>query len=499
MNFEEKFTKETYDRMRKLMDSKVFSVFPVNIPDAGKKHWYLLMVHRPDFTSTSSTSLYLLDPLNQKNLSSDHYETKLQPFLEEVLKTSHTKFNINFVQVPAQVNAFDCGIHLMLFVSIIWFKVNGNYDNVQPRHSLLKKLENYAAKFSCIKNVNTLRQNLHAVTERLLPKDIVIKYSGIQNEGSTCFINVVLQIIFCWSDILVEMYEDIFIKQINKFEKPLFRETWMIILDLFSHSLLLDGRLSSTFIGKQHIRKFRDHLKLYAVNLDISENHDSDPHELLIHLIDIGGPYCHSLRFNLKSTKICIACKSSNPRVLHHDNSSFDIPLNKIGNHRNITSIVDNFYNGDDINCYCEICKCDCSHNVVDVYMDEHPKILLFQIGRYSGKSNNEVVDIFGNDFEGVFFGKTYRLKGVVYHTGESTDKGHYFVECMRPTKCSSKIQNQDWRWHKFDDSKVTVFSEKHQGFKGEKDKLSKMTNCYLLMYVRMNPEEKHDEEEEKK
>lgn len=484
-NFDQSFSQSTFSKLRQCMNSKLFSLLPVNIPAEGKQHWYLLMVYRNDMTSTSPTSLYLLDPLGQKKFSSEHYNTILLPFLKKVFNdSSETTYNIHFVNVPPQPNAFDCGVYLMLYLYIIWFRLKGKLVNVASQDKLLDKLEKYSDKLSSPNHVSTLRQRLYELTQKLLPKETIIKYSGIINEGYTCYINVVLQIIFCLSDTLLEMYEDIFIKQINKFENTSNMSTWKIILDLFIRSISVNKRGSPTCIKKEDIRALRTNLQPNS-NLPISDNHNSDPHELLIYLIDVGGPYFKSLRFSLNCRKVCNTCKSSLPRVQQQDESVFTIPVPLT--ERNIDSIVENVLRTDnDVTCYCEVCKRDCLHTMVDHCMEPHPKTLILQIGRFSGKRKEDVVDIFANNYEANLFGKTYRLQGVVYHIGDSIDEGHYYVECVRPTMCSNSIQDQERRWHRFDDEEVTIFTEKHKGFKGPKEQQIKMANCYLLMYERV-------------
>ena len=116
------------------------------------------------------------------------------------------------------------------------------------------------------------------------------------------------------------------------------------------------------------------------------------------------------------------------------------------------------------------------------------PAYLMMSIVRSDGVSMDkfsEQVLMDENDGYISFFGGKYKLRDGAYHLGEGSDKGHYIVDCLRPTVITNNNVDASYEWFHFDDGTVTNLKVHSLSQLSEDELEMRRNNCVMLMYCK--------------
>lgn len=68
-----------------------------------------------------------------------------------------------------------------------------------------------------------------------------------------------------------------------------------------------------------------------------------------------------------------------------------------------------------------------------------------------------------------------------MYHKGNHISSGHFVVDSWRPTMVGQTLE--EYRWHHFDDDKVTIQEIDFWSNLPEQEKEWRMSSCVFFMY----------------
>ncbi|XP_039997494.1 uncharacterized protein LOC120797713 [Xiphias gladius] len=281
-----------------------------------------------------------------------------------------------------------------------------------------------------------------------------IKYHGLFNQGATCYLNSVLQVLFMTKDFreAVESYTC---------ENP--------------DTEFFDCHLKALFddLRKQTAVPCKITTKLGIV--DVYEQHDAA--EYFEKILTLTSPRASRIfRGQLTHQTKCSTCGT----VTVTDGAFWHLPLALVNAHRQTYSVVNGiteFFKASDISgdnqLFCDECDAKTDATVQCVIKD-HPDILMLLLKRFEFDyrymrhvKRNNVVGI--PDILQIPENQTYELYAVVDHSGDLRG-GHYTAE----------IKSQDdERWYSFNDSSVTLHD--YKPFQLDNADISR--RAYLLFY----------------
>ncbi|XP_056882787.1 uncharacterized protein si:ch211-212k18.13 isoform X1 [Takifugu flavidus] len=281
------------------------------------------------------------------------------------------------------------------------------------------------------------------------------KYHGLVNQGATCYLNSVLQVLFMTEDFksAVERHSS---------ENP--------------DSECIDPELDALF---QDLKTKTATTNNITWKLSIDRvNEPRDAAEYFEKILHLASPAASKIFHGvLTSRTICGSCQTHTETDL----SFWHLPLALVNSNEDDYSVVDGLdehfrasnLTGDD-QIYCDIC-CAKSDFIVDCVVKVHPDVLLLLLKRfeldYSSMTyvkNNCTVDV-PLSLQIPAANQTYELYAAVEHFG-GLRNGHY----------TATIKDGE-EWYSFDDSRVTLICDKYQVDR---------RNAYLLFYKKQNDRE---------
>lgn len=256
-----------------------------------------------------------------------------------------------------------------------------------------------------------------------------VKFHGLLNQGATCYLNSVLQVLFMTEDFKDRVKRH---RRINAGTEH------------------IDSELSDLFndLEQYDTYTFKVTKKLKITN--VYEQRDAAEHYEKI--LRLTSPEASRIfRGELINRNTCLKCQTQTESVA----GFWHLPLALVDSHDHYSVVkgIEEFFRSSEIRgedqMYCERCdeKCDA---VLDCELKHHPEVLVLLLKRFEFDRWMRKVKI--NCFVDVPYtlhvpqNQVYELYASVEHYGELI-YGHYI----------SRIKSQDnGRWYIFDDSRVT-------------------------------------------
>ncbi|XP_035005083.2 ubiquitin carboxyl-terminal hydrolase 48-like isoform X2 [Hippoglossus stenolepis] len=279
-----------------------------------------------------------------------------------------------------------------------------------------------------------------------------IKYHGLFNQGATCYLNSVLQVLFMTEDFreAVERCAHHNPECID----PQLRDVFVELLERPSYTYKITKKLGIHTVYEQ-----RDAAEYFEKILTLTSSDASQ----IFH-----GESTHKIT--------CSHCRKEN----NTDGRFWHLPLELVDSHSDVYSVVDGIdeyfrtshFSGEN-QMYCDRCESK-SDATMTCVMKHHPEVLTLMLKRFdfdyrymSYVKNNRVV-VVPSSLQ-IPENQWYELYACVEHFGDLRG-GHY----------TAKIKSQDdEKWYSFNDDSVTLLD--YQPF--QKDNIQRSQSVYLLFY----------------
>ncbi|KAM9425529.1 uncharacterized protein KZ484_010591 isoform 2-T2 [Pholidichthys leucotaenia] len=284
-------------------------------------------------------------------------------------------------------------------------------------------------------------------------------YYGLENQGATCYLNSVLQVLFMTKD-----FREAVLKYVD--EKP---------ASDFDHSLAdLFKKLQKDTAETRNITKL----------LGISNvNEQRDAAEYLERVLTLTSPDISKTFHGCLVNKI--TCTKGHIAT-DRDAAFWHLPLPLMDSSERVYSVVDGidkFFRGSDLSgknqMYCDQCDDKVDAKIKDV-MKHHPDVLILLLKRFEFSYSymsyvkiNQAVDVPYilqiPESDGVE-SQTYELYAVVDHVGDLRS-GHYTTTIKSPDEDN---------WYKFDDASITLYKSQSSL---DTEMFPRSRSAYLLFY----------------
>ncbi|CAJ1086147.1 uncharacterized protein LOC123980506 [Xyrichtys novacula] len=276
-----------------------------------------------------------------------------------------------------------------------------------------------------------------------------VKYNGLVNQGATCYLNSVLQVLFMTEDFreAVERYSGT--EDIDLQLKTLFDE----LKNQTANTVQITDKL-----GIKKVYKQRDAAEYYEKILNLT----SDEASQIFH-----GELTHR--------KTCLNCETqtdANERFWH-------LPLTLVNSSSEykVKDGVDDYFRATSFSTENQIYfdECDDKHDAtIQCVVKNYPEVLMLQLKRFEFNYNFKTYTKMNHNVSvphklEIPENQLYELYAVVDHVGDLSS-GHY---------TSTIKSSEDDKWYKFDDGQVTLHH--YQPFQTENSERS--NSAYLLFY----------------
>ncbi|XP_049423682.1 uncharacterized protein LOC125883445 [Epinephelus fuscoguttatus] len=281
-----------------------------------------------------------------------------------------------------------------------------------------------------------------------------IKYHGLSNQGATCYLNSVLQVLFMTEDFREAVKQH---KQENPDTECIDCHLTPLFDDLEQHEAYT-FKITNT-LGIKRVYEQQDAAECFEKILGLTSPEASK-----------------IFRGQLTRTTECSTCHNGT----NFDGAFWHLPLELVESYSEDYSVVngieeffrDSHLSGEN-QMYCDKCD-DKSDAKIKCAIKDHPEVLMLLLKRFEFdyqymayvKINCTVAVPYTLQIPG---NQTYELYAVVDHSGDLRS-GHYTA--------TIKSQDDD-KWYNFNDSRVTL--RDYQPF--QMDKFEKSSSAYLLFY----------------
>ncbi|XP_047465260.1 ubiquitin carboxyl-terminal hydrolase 15-like isoform X2 [Mugil cephalus] len=292
-------------------------------------------------------------------------------------------------------------------------------------------------------------------------KTEAINYHGLKNQGSTCYLNSVLQVLFMTKD---------FREAVNRYREE---NTGCIDHDLKDLFKDLEERTTNTY----KITRKLGIVKVYE---------QQDAAEYFEKILRLTSPEASQI-FEGKLTRETTCCKCRTKSGITEQ--FWNLPLALVDSSSKDYSVEDGiqqFFKSSELigdnQMYCDTCD-DQNDATTQYVIRNHPDVLMLLLKRFEFnyyymkyfKINRVVAVPYSLQIPE---GQTYELHAVVDHIGDLMS-GHYTA--------TIKEENGD-RWFSFNDTRVTLFD--YQPF--QMDNTEKSRSAYLLFYRKKKTDTQH-------
>ncbi|XP_035849370.1 probable ubiquitin carboxyl-terminal hydrolase creB isoform X1 [Sander lucioperca] len=288
---------------------------------------------------------------------------------------------------------------------------------------------------------------------KMMPSPAANRYHGLVNQGATCYINSVLQVLFMTKD---------FIEAVERHtcEHP--------------GTECIDPHLTSLFNDlKEHTAYTYTITKKLGINKVYEQRDAAEYYEKILGLT---SPDASQIFHGLLTHKtICSACRTETDT----DGAFWHLSLALVdySEHCSVVNGIEEYFRASDFSgenqMYCD--KCDAkSDATIKCVIKHHPEVLMLLLKRFEFDYRymtyvkiNRTVDV-PHTLQ-IPENQAYELYAVVEHFGDLRS-GHY----------TATIKSQeDNRWYNFNDATVTLLD--NQPF--QQDAFKKSSSAYLLFY----------------
>ena len=455
------------DIRKVINNSSPYWLFPVF--NTSEDHWALVL-----YTKYFPTKIFVLQS-KANDVTTSFVDTFVSKLKTELIL--HHKLDV--IEGP-EIQNCNPGLYVIAVLHRITLFINNPLGKDMLKAKLDQDIKWLHESRAFAEDCNISKQSLSKFCNVMFEKIVHhpnISYVGIRNQGTSCYIIALFQMMFTLIDWFIEIATNIN----TKIEKP-GDIVWHHICNMMFSTMKVDAVGTIGPVQAQQVSLFKRYMRQYCP-LNQSEylkddNTQFGVDDVLLSLYDINSVLFKRFVYSKEEFVECDNCK------IHQKIITDDYMMRIYVKDQPCIQKMENILKEIPLETPCHQCRkmLQCT----EVEYTQLPETLLVWINRIEDYLTKDKliceIDVYSNNGQVKFGDITYRLTSVIYHLGDNSDEGHYVTDSLRNTRFNNKDRLDTKLWHHFDDDSCENLYTDDLSKLHDKDLLWRRKNCVMLM-----------------